>query len=168
MAEKLPGCCVHATTVIDCRIKTLKRTFQAIAEMRGLACSDFGWNDEEKCIISHPVAKELLNKSFLYYDKLTYVFGRDRTTGRFAKTFTDVGSNEPDGYDEFNMGMETGRTMYAHHDLLTLQRVGPNRVDPRGRKEVSERWMLKAYIWRSTKQTATQDDCGVTYTHPCQ
>ncbi|TYK11986.1 retrotransposon protein [Cucumis melo var. makuwa] len=101
MAEKLPGCQVRATTVIDCRIKTLKRTFQAIAEMRGPACSGFGWNDEEKCIVaekelfdnwvrSHPAAKRLLNKPFSYYDKLTYVFGRDRVTGQFAETFADV------------------------------------------------------------------------------
>ncbi|KAL0544437.1 hypothetical protein IC582_019552 [Cucumis melo] len=116
MAEKLPGCEVRATTVIDCRIKTLKRTFQAIAEMRGPACSGFGWNDEEKCIVaekelfdnwvrSHPAAKGLLNKPFPYYDELTYVFGRDRATGRFAETFADVGSNEPGGgYDRFDMG----------------------------------------------------------------
>ena len=31
MAAKLPGCNVHATIVIDCRIKTLKRSYQAIA-----------------------------------------------------------------------------------------------------------------------------------------
>ncbi|KAL0534183.1 hypothetical protein IC582_028467 [Cucumis melo] len=116
MAEKLPGCQVRATTVIDCRIKTLKRTFQAIAEMRGPACSGFGWNDEVKCIIaekelfdnwvrSHPAAKGLLNKPFPYYDELTYVFGRDRATGRFAETFADVGSNElGGGYDRFDMG----------------------------------------------------------------
>ncbi|KAL0546077.1 hypothetical protein IC582_015982 [Cucumis melo] len=116
MAEKLSGCQVRATTVIDCRIKTLKRTFQAIAEMRGPACSGFGWNDEEKCIIaekelfdnwvrSHPAAKGLLNKPFPYYDELTYVFGRDRATDRFAETFADVGSNEPGGgYDRFDMG----------------------------------------------------------------
>ncbi|KAL0544100.1 hypothetical protein IC582_019211 [Cucumis melo] len=116
MAEKLPGCQVRATTVIDCRIKTLKRMFQAIAEMRGPACSGFGWNDEEKCIVaekelfdnwvrSHPAAKGLLNKLFPYYDELTYVFGRDKATDRFAETFADVGSNEPGGgYDRFDMG----------------------------------------------------------------
>ncbi|KAL4032664.1 hypothetical protein IC575_005745 [Cucumis melo] len=55
--------------------------------------------------LSHPAAKGLLNKPFPYYDELTYVFGRDRATGRFAETFADVGSNEPGGgYDIFNMG----------------------------------------------------------------
>ncbi|KAL4026609.1 hypothetical protein IC575_015045 [Cucumis melo] len=177
MAEKLPGCQVRATTVIDCRIKTLKRTFQAIAEMRGPACSGFGWNDEEKCIVaekelfdnwvrSHPAAKGLLNKPFPYYDELTYVFGRDRATGRFAETFADVGSNEPGGgYDRFDMGMERGlpavspgvdisQTMYVHPDLLALQMVGPDQVDRRGRGEVSETSSLKRYMWRSTKQTS--------------
>ncbi|KAA0049675.1 retrotransposon protein [Cucumis melo var. makuwa] len=116
MAEKLPGCQIRATTVIDCRIKTLKRIFQVIVEMRGPAYSGFGWNDEEKCIIaekelfdnwvrSYPVAKGVLNKPFPYYDELTYVFGRDRATGRFAETFADVGSNELGSeYDRFYMG----------------------------------------------------------------
>uniref|UniRef100_A0A9I9E5N0 Retrotransposon protein n=1 Tax=Cucumis melo TaxID=3656 RepID=A0A9I9E5N0_CUCME len=54
---------------------------------------------------SHPVAKGLLNKPFAYYNELTYVFGRDRATSRFAETFADVGSNEPGGgYDRFDMG----------------------------------------------------------------
>ncbi|KAA0047893.1 retrotransposon protein [Cucumis melo var. makuwa] len=177
MAEKLPGCQVRATTIIDCRIKTLKRTFQAIAEMRGPACSGFGWNDEEKCIVvekelfdnwvrSHPAAKRLLNKPFPYYDELTYVFGRDRAIGRFAETFADVGSNEPGGgYDRFDMGdgNEDFQPVYSqgvdisqddHPDLLALQRVGPDQVDRRGRGEVNETSSLKRYIWRSTKQTS--------------
>ncbi|KAA0056560.1 retrotransposon protein [Cucumis melo var. makuwa] len=171
MAEKLPGCQVRATTVIDCRIKTLKRTFQAIAEMRGPACSGFGWNDEEKCIVaekelfdnwvrSHPAAKGLLNKPFPYYDELTYVFGRDRATGRFAETFANVASNEPVAdMTDLIWGMETRtsrpctareltsrRTMYVHPDLRALQRVGPDQVDRRGRGEVSETSSLKRYI----------------------
>ncbi|TYK10971.1 retrotransposon protein [Cucumis melo var. makuwa] len=106
MVEKLPGCRVRATIVIDSRINIFKQIFQAIEEMRGPACSGFGWNDDAKCIIaekkvfenwSHPAAKGLLNKSFFYYDELAYVFERDRTTGRFAETFVDVGSNEPAG-----------------------------------------------------------------------
>ncbi|KAL0556675.1 hypothetical protein IC582_005190 [Cucumis melo] len=59
--------------------------FQAITKIRGLAGSGFGWNDDVKCIIAerdvldnwirtHPVAKGLLNKPFLHYDKLSYVF----------------------------------------------------------------------------------------------
>ncbi|KAL0558898.1 hypothetical protein IC582_003481 [Cucumis melo] len=103
MVEKLPRCRVHAMTVINCRIKILKRTFQAIVEMRGPACSGFEWNDEKKCIILHPAAKGLLNKSFLYYDELTYVFSRDRATGWFAKTFVDVKSNKPSGYEGYDM-----------------------------------------------------------------
>uniref|UniRef100_A0A9I9E4K7 Retrotransposon protein n=2 Tax=Cucumis melo TaxID=3656 RepID=A0A9I9E4K7_CUCME len=46
----------------------------------------------------HPAVKGPLNKSFSYYDELTYVFGRDKAMGRFAKTFVDVGSNEPGGW----------------------------------------------------------------------
>uniref|UniRef100_A0A9I9EKJ2 Myb/SANT-like domain-containing protein n=1 Tax=Cucumis melo TaxID=3656 RepID=A0A9I9EKJ2_CUCME len=188
MAEKLPGCQVRATTVIDCRIKTLKRTFQAITEMRDPACSGFEWNDEEKCIIaekelfhnwvrSHPAAKGLLNKPFSYYDELTYVFGRDRATGRFAWGLTSLVADMTD----LIWGMETRtsrpctareltsrRTMYVHPDLLALQRVGPNQVDRRRRGKVSETSSLKRYTGARPNKRATQADCEVASTQPCK
>ncbi|KAA0060443.1 retrotransposon protein [Cucumis melo var. makuwa] len=58
---------------------------------------------DENPIMSHPAAKGLLNKPFPYYDELIYVFDCDRATGRFTEIFADVGSNEPDGYDEFDI-----------------------------------------------------------------
>ncbi|KAL0539423.1 hypothetical protein IC582_023635 [Cucumis melo] len=50
---------------------------------------------------SHPAAKGLLNKSFVHYDELSYVFGKERATGGRAKSFADIGSNDPPGYDAF-------------------------------------------------------------------
>ncbi|KAL4029979.1 hypothetical protein IC575_008207 [Cucumis melo] len=81
MAFKIPGSNIHAST-IDSRIKLMKRMFHL-----------------RRC--SHPAAKGLLNKSFVHYDELSYVFGKDRATGGRAESFADIGSNDPPGYDAF-------------------------------------------------------------------
>ncbi|KAA0036680.1 retrotransposon protein [Cucumis melo var. makuwa] len=92
--------------------------------MWGPACSGFSWNDDAKCIITkkevfnnwlYPAATELLNKFFLYYDELAYMFRRDRAIGRFAETFADVGSNEFAGYEGFDMldGNEEFPSIYS-------------------------------------------------------
>lgn len=45
--------------------------------------------------------KGLLNKPFPYYNKLSYVFEKDRATGAHAKIFTNVRSNVLDRSEGF-------------------------------------------------------------------
>uniref|UniRef100_A0A9I9DJY0 Retrotransposon protein n=1 Tax=Cucumis melo TaxID=3656 RepID=A0A9I9DJY0_CUCME len=85
MAEKLSGCNIQGVPIIHCQIKALKRIYQAIVEIRGQHAMD----------LSHPAAKGLLNKTFPYYDDMTYVFGKDRAMEGRSETFAGVGSNVP-------------------------------------------------------------------------
>ncbi|KAA0054017.1 retrotransposon protein [Cucumis melo var. makuwa] len=131
----------------------------AIAEMSGPKCSGFRWNDEEKCIIAekelfdnwvrlHPAAKGLLNKPFSYYDKLSYVFARDRATGRFAKTFMD------------------GDDVSALRSFRTSEgRVGSSGSK---RKRGSQREVDVDNVYYALEQNEqpTEDYCGVAYTRP--
>uniref|UniRef100_A0A9I9EHQ6 Retrotransposon protein n=1 Tax=Cucumis melo TaxID=3656 RepID=A0A9I9EHQ6_CUCME len=98
MTFKIPGCNIHTST-IDSRIKLMKRMFHALAEM-----CDPMWSEKEvfdDWVKSHLAAKGLLNKSFVHYDELSYVFGKDRATGGRTECFADIGLNNPAGYDAF-------------------------------------------------------------------
>ncbi|TYK23166.1 retrotransposon protein [Cucumis melo var. makuwa] len=159
-------------TLVECLVQLVStRGWKSDNEMQGPLCIGFGSNEDERCIIvekevfgnwvrSHPAVKGLFNKPFSYYDELAYVFGCYKVTGHFVETFVDVGSNEPIGYEGFDMpsgnedfpsstarGLTCPRRMYTHHDLLAHQRVGSDRVDRRGRGEASERASFKSHIW---------------------
>ncbi|KAA0056139.1 retrotransposon protein [Cucumis melo var. makuwa] len=88
-------------------------------------------------------AEGLLNKLCPYYDELAYVFRRDRATGRGAETFADVKSNDPSGYEGFqlhdrndieiptmyNQGFNMSRRIYGPHDLVEHPMVGLDQSD---------------------------------------
>ncbi|KAA0051678.1 retrotransposon protein [Cucumis melo var. makuwa] len=76
--------------------------------MRRPSCSGFRWIDEAKCT---------LPRRTCLTTRLAYVFRKDKATSYFAKTFTDVGSNDPN------------RMMYALHTLLAHRRVGLDLMD---------------------------------------
>ncbi|KAK2665848.1 hypothetical protein Ddye_004422 [Dipteronia dyeriana] len=70
-------------------MKTLKTHFQIFHDMlTGPNCSGFGWDTEKKT--SHKEAAPYKLKSFLYYDELSMIFGKDRATGQHAETLADV------------------------------------------------------------------------------
>ncbi|KAA0036124.1 retrotransposon protein [Cucumis melo var. makuwa] len=121
LGERMVSCSL-TTTVIESRIKLLKKTFQAIEEMRGPTGSGFGWNDNVKCIITERVhhhregrvrslgpVKGLLNKPFPHCEALSYVFEKDRATGVRVETFADIGSNV--SADNDNVPVEDGINM---------------------------------------------------------
>ncbi|KAK2651975.1 hypothetical protein Ddye_011831 [Dipteronia dyeriana] len=116
MSDKIPGCGLRAQPHIDSRIKLLKKQYHAISEMLGPSTSGFGWNDGLKCVVveknvfdewvkSHPTAKGLRNKSFLYYEELRIVFGKDRANGQgamgFSETVEEIG-NEDDQHNDLD------------------------------------------------------------------
>ncbi|KAA0053375.1 retrotransposon protein [Cucumis melo var. makuwa] len=79
LGERIVSCSLMMT-VIESRITLLKKTFQAIIEMRGPTNSGFGWNDD-----------------------------KDRATEACAETFANIASNMPidnDSVPEDGMDMK--------------------------------------------------------------
>ncbi|KAA0037926.1 retrotransposon protein [Cucumis melo var. makuwa] len=118
-------------------------------------CPQDVWTKEEEgtLVEFHPTAKGLLNKPFSYYDKLAYVFGCNRTMGRFTEIFTNVGSNEPIGMRDLTRHMGTRsshpcifrgltctRRMYAHHNLLSHQTCTNDQL------KTSAEWPARALV----------------------
>ncbi|KAA0050217.1 retrotransposon protein [Cucumis melo var. makuwa] len=157
------GDLMYATTIIGDDIQYIETANEC----------GFGWNDEAKCIIakkelfdnwvkfevlvSHLAVKGLFNKLFPYYDELAYVFERDRATGHFVETFVDVESNEPIGYEGFDipngndmkfLSMYSQGTDMSSNDVHAL-RPGrasngrTDRADPSKREEASRRVRLR-------------------------
>ncbi|KAA0025957.1 retrotransposon protein [Cucumis melo var. makuwa] len=130
---------------------------------------------------SHPTAKGLLSKPFPYYDELTYVFDRDRATGQFAETFADMGFNEPSGYERFDIanGNEEFPPVYnqridmSQDDVRASRpsRVSEGRTGSSGskRKRRSQREVdVEGVSDARPNKRATQNDCGMACTRPCQ
>ncbi|KAA0036622.1 retrotransposon protein [Cucumis melo var. makuwa] len=85
------------------------------------------WRDELAEL--HHVVNRLLNKLFPYYNELAYAYGCDRMTSCFVETFVDVGSNEPAGYEGFDMsdGNEEFLSMYSQRIDISQDDVRASR-----------------------------------------
>ncbi|KAA0054336.1 retrotransposon protein [Cucumis melo var. makuwa] len=140
MVEKLPGCQVRATTVIDCRIKTRSEHSRPLPKCGTQRTVALGGT--MKCIIvekelfdnwvrSHPAAKGLLNKPFPYYDELTYVFdliwGMETRTSRPSQGIDlsqdDVRASRPSHASEGRSGSKRKRGSQREFDVEAIHLV---------------------------------------------
>ncbi|TYK19873.1 retrotransposon protein [Cucumis melo var. makuwa] len=104
-----------------------------------------------RLVKSHPATKGLLNKSFLHYDKLSYVFGKDRGTGGRVETFTGIRSNNLAGYEAFSAD-----TMPMYSQGLNMS---PDELIGTRTTRVSEgRYISSGSKWKRGGQAADSGD----------
>ncbi|XP_038895852.1 uncharacterized protein LOC120084021 [Benincasa hispida] len=104
--EKVLECALNQNT-IECKVRSLKKQYNAVSEM--LSQSGFNWNEEFKCVQSHPNAKGMWNKSFPHYDDLSTVFGKDRAVGQSSENPYMMATN---AFREFEDDIRLGSQDY--------------------------------------------------------
>ncbi|KAL5542783.1 hypothetical protein UlMin_010493 [Ulmus minor] len=108
--KKLPAYDLQARPHIESRMKTLKTNFHIVHGMLiGPNCSGFGWDSKRKTVTvakpvwdaylrSHKEAAHFKIKSFLYYEELSMIFGKDRATGQHVETPNASDNNVDDQF----------------------------------------------------------------------
>ncbi|XP_038877524.1 uncharacterized protein LOC120069782 [Benincasa hispida] len=122
---------------MECKVRFLKRQYCAVTKMLSNACSGFDWNDEFKCMEvekevfdSHPNAKGLKHKPFLYYDELSIVFGKDRATSEGSETPYDQASATDEHLEDIRLGSQVNEQQESIPDMNITTVDGMNEVFP--------------------------------------
>ncbi|KAL5780120.1 hypothetical protein ACOSQ2_010857 [Xanthoceras sorbifolium] len=103
LSNILPNCGLRASPHIESKVKSWKKDYGVIYDMKNT--SGFGWNRERQCIEvdsnetwnsyvqHHKQAKGWRDKPFPLYERLEYIFGKDRATGKTAYTPENLATN---------------------------------------------------------------------------
>ncbi|TXG69377.1 hypothetical protein EZV62_004312 [Acer yangbiense] len=111
LANILPNCGLKASPHIESKVKTWKKDYGVVYDM--INTSGFGWNNVRKCVEvdsneawhsyvqHHKQVKRWRDKPFPLYERLTYIFGKDRVTGKIAYTPENLAADveENDNFD---------------------------------------------------------------------
>ncbi|MBA0553941.1 hypothetical protein Golob_013079 [Gossypium lobatum] len=103
MLEKvLPHAMLKAGPNLESRIKTLKKDWAIINNMlSGKDNSSFGWDEHRQLVVakdavwnsyisSHKEVGQFRHRSFPYYDQLTTIYVKDRTTGKDTQIVANI------------------------------------------------------------------------------
>ncbi|CAL1356152.1 unnamed protein product [Linum trigynum] len=124
MVKKIPGFNLNVRS----RHRWFKNKYNAIYDVQNGSCSGFGWDESKKIIVadddvfknwvkSHSHFSGLNKTSFVYYDQLARVFGKDRAVGSQAGSAADM---EAEVEARFRRGMSEDPIMLNDE---TSQRV---------------------------------------------
>ncbi|WOK98293.1 hypothetical protein Cni_G07003 [Canna indica] len=88
LMEKCPNSGLKANPHLDSKMRKWKKDYGIIYDM--MNTSGFAWNDEKKCIEFdsdeiNKVAEGWRRKSYPIFNRLAYIFGKDRATGKGAQ-----------------------------------------------------------------------------------
>ncbi|CAI9089246.1 OLC1v1023783C1 [Oldenlandia corymbosa var. corymbosa] len=129
LREKLPEHGLKEKPHIESRCKTMKKQYYMIYEVRNNGqLSGFGWDDQKKCVTAsadvwddylraNPECTFMRNKSFVYYDELTIIWGQDRANGNNAEAPADM---VEEIVREENVDQEDGEESDGDDDPNTL------------------------------------------------
>ncbi|CAN0904396.1 hypothetical protein LINGRAHAP2_LOCUS23075 [Linum grandiflorum] len=110
-----PGCGVKVNPNIVSRVKTLKRKFNRVKELRAL--SGAGWNDALKQVELDPIIYIPIPR----YDELAMIFSNSSATGKGARGINDPVPIEDDIFD---IEKEVGDEGSVHYEVDATTEAG--------------------------------------------
>ncbi|KAL8098071.1 hypothetical protein AgCh_031003 [Apium graveolens] len=120
---KLPNSGLKGKPHIESRLKTLKKDYTMVYDLRYGSISGFGWNSENQLVTasrdvwaeyakSHVGVLKWRTTPFAYFDDLTIVFGKDRATGHNAESAMEA---------EENVNLEEAAVAQGGNDESSMQ-----------------------------------------------
>ncbi|CAN0859898.1 hypothetical protein LINGRAHAP2_LOCUS7787 [Linum grandiflorum] len=125
-----PECGVRVDPHIQSRLKTLKKKYNGVKELRNL--SGAGWNDALKQVEIDPIVykeyiqnrrpcKGLNRVPIARYDDLAIIYGNSGSTGKGARGIKDLVPNEDDIFD---IDKELGDEASMHYEVNATMEDG--------------------------------------------
>lgn len=169
MNLKVPDSGLKGKPHIEFRLKTLKKDFTMVYDLRYGNTSGFGWNSENQLVTAsrdvwaeyskaHVGALKWRSTPFPYFDDLSTIFGKDRATGHNAESAIEAVENLNREEAAFPEGGHDDSSMQNSDESTSKRSSKKKRVDIDQMAEVmyNASKMIAAEFANSTKMMAAE------------
>ncbi|XP_017225252.1 uncharacterized protein At2g29880-like [Daucus carota subsp. sativus] len=167
LSVKLPTSGLKGKPHIESRIKTLKKDFNMVYDLRYGSTSGFGWNSENQLVTasrdvwaeyakSHVGVLKWRSTPFPFFDDLAIIFGKDRATGHNAESAMEAEENI--NLEEAAQGKNDDSSMQASDESTSRRSSKRKKFDAEQMAEVmyNASKMIAAEFANSTKVMAAE------------